>query len=129
MAKVTYEVFENYQEGKVNFENIGRVMKLSNGRCEAIVTLDVGPRIMHFSLCGEKNMLNDDCSLKELMPDGRTWYSYGGHRVWHAPEKFPRSYVIDSAPLENYTITENGICMYHKGEVWTHNQKMIELEF
>lgn len=129
MSKLTYEIIENYQDGKVNYPSIGKVMKISNGIYEVIVTLEVGPRLMHFSLCGKKNMLNDDCSLIEHMPDGRTWYSYGGHRIWHAPEKFPRSYVIDSDPLEKYEITENGICLYQKEEPWTQIQKIMELEF
>lgn len=131
MSKITHEIIENYQEflQAKNYPNIGRAMKLSNGVFDVIVTLDVGPRIMHFSLAGKKNMFNDDCSLIENMPDGKTWYSYGGHRVWHAPEAFTRSYAIDDKPLEKYELTENGICMYREEEEWTHIQKIIEIEF
>lgn len=122
MNNYTYEMISNYQ-------NIGKAIKMTNGVFELIVTLDVGPRIMHFSLCGKPNMFNDDCALKEEMPNGRTWYSYGGHRVWHAPEKFPRSYAIDDIPLEKYELTEKGIVMVRKEEEWTHIQKIIEIQF
>lgn len=128
MGKVTFEIIENYKPDAVNYKNIGRAMKLTNGIYDVIVTLDVGPRIMHYSLCGQPNMLNDDCALVENMPDGKVWYSYGGHRVWHAPEAFPRSYAIDDIPLEKYELTENGIIMYRQVEEWSLIQKIIEVE-
>lgn len=71
MGKVTFEIIENYKPDAVNYKNIGRAMKLTNGIYDVIVTLDVGPRIMHYSLCGQPNMLNDDCALVENMPDGK----------------------------------------------------------
>lgn len=30
--------------------------------------------------------------------DVHTWYLYGGHRLWHAPEDFKRSYLADNSP-------------------------------
>jgi hypothetical protein len=120
MGSFNYEILDNYRD-------IGKAIKMTDGAYEVIATLDVGPRIMHISLAGRENMLSDDCSLKEEMPDGRTWYSYGGHRLWHAPEKFPRSYVIDDEPLEKYEVLEDGVVLRQKEEDWTHIQKIIEV--
>lgn len=129
MAKVTYRIIENYRSDAKNYPKIGRAMYLTNGKYEVIVTLDVGIRIMHFSLEGKPNIFDDDCALIENMPDGRTWYSYGGQRIWHAPEAFPRSYAIDDIPLEKYEITENGIRMYRAVEAESNIQKIVEIEF
>ena len=95
MSKITHEIIENYQEflQAKNYPNIGRAMKLSNGVFDVIVTLDVGPRIMHFSLAGKKNMFNDDCSLIEHMRMGRhgipTVDTGYGMRRRRSPEAMP----------------------------------------
>ena len=129
MEKLTYQIIENYRSDAKNYPGIGRAMQISNGKYEVIVTLDVGIRIMHFSLVGRPNIFDDDCALIENMPDGRTWYSYGGQRLWHAPEAFPRSYAIDDIPLEKYEITDKGIRMYREIEAESNIQKIVEIEF
>lgn len=129
MADVTYKILENYRPDAKNYPPIGRAMYLTDGKYEVIVTLGVGIRIMHFSLVGRPNMFDDDCALIENMPDGRTWYSYGGQRLWHAPEAFPRSYAIDDIPLEKYELTEKGIRMYRAVEAESNIQKIVEIEF
>lgn len=65
--------------------------------------------------------------ISEDLPDGTTWKIYGGHRVWHSPEAFPRSYLSDNDPLEKYELLEDGICMYQKEEPWTQIKKIIEV--
>jgi len=129
MADLTYQIIENYRSDAKNYPNIGKAIRIANRKYEVIVTLDVGIRIMHFSLIGKPNMFDDDCALIENMPDGRTWYSYGGQRLWHAPEAFPRSYAIDDIPLESYEITEKGIRMVRRVEEESNIQKIVEIEF
>lgn len=129
MADLTYQIIENYRSDAKNYPGIGKAMRIANHKYEVIVTLDVGIRIMHFSLVGRPNMFDDDCALIENMPDGRTWYSYGGQRLWHAPEAFPRSYAIDDIPLESYETTEKGICMVRAVEAESNIQKIVEIEF
>ena len=46
MAAMSWEAIENYKA-------LGRALRLSAGGLEAIVTLDVGPRIMHVSPAGK----------------------------------------------------------------------------
>lgn len=112
-----------------NYQNLGRALRLYDDKKEAIVTLDVGPRIMHVSLLGMPSMIETNANLSEALPDGKTWRVYGGHRTWHSPEAYPRSYQADDEPLESYELLEDGIRMVQKQENWTQIQKAMELHF
>jgi hypothetical protein len=107
----------------------GRALRLSAASLEAIVTLDVGPRTMHLSLPGGPNMFADECGLKEELPDGSVYRYLGGHRVWHSPEAFPRSYATDDHPLERYELFDDGVLLVQREEPWTQIAKSIELRF
>lgn len=111
------------------YKTLGRALRLTGAELELVVTLDVGPRIMHASLRGGPNMFADDCPLKEELPDGTTFAYYGGHRVWHSPEAFPRSYVSDSHPLASCELYDDGILMVQHEEPWTHIVKSVEVRF
>ncbi len=111
------------------YKTFGRALRLSNGALEAIVTLDVGPRIMHVSLPGAANLFADDCPLKEDLPDGTTFEYLGGHRVWHSPEAFPRSYAPDSHPIARHELFDDGVLLVQEQEPWTQIVKSIELRF
>jgi hypothetical protein len=73
--------------------------RLSNGTVEVLVTTSVGPRVAFYGFRGGPN------TLKEVAPpagfDRATWQVWGGHRLWHAPENRPRTYVPDNAPVEH----------------------------
>jgi hypothetical protein len=122
MTAVSRETLESY-------ETMGRALRLTSGALEAIVTLDVGPRTMHLSLPGGPNMFDDDCSLREDLPDGTVYEYLGGHRVWHSPEAFPRSYVPDGHPLDRCDVFDDGVLMVQAEEPWTHIVKSVELRF
>lgn len=76
-----------------------RCLRISNGLMELVVTLDVGPRIIR---CGFKGDRNHFVEYPEQI--GRTgddqYHSYGGHRLWIAPEERPRTYYPDNLPVE-----------------------------
>ncbi|PJF21823.1 MAG: hypothetical protein CUN56_09120 [Phototrophicales bacterium] len=72
--------------------------QLSNGTVELIVTGDVGPRIIHFGFVGGENEFFTFENQLGLT-GGDTWRLYGGHRLWHAPEAHPRTYVPDNQPI------------------------------
>jgi hypothetical protein len=63
-----------------------------------IVTTDVGPRILWYS---RKNGSNHLYVKKEHegLKDG-VYHSYGGHRMWIAPEDKLRTYTPDSFPVK-----------------------------
>lgn len=113
-----------------NYKNLGKAIRLTDGNQEIITPVDIGPRIMHFSLAGQHNILEDECPLTDDLPDGLGKFKiYGGHRNWHSPESFPRSYMPDNDPLESYEILDNGIKLIQKQEAWTQMKKSIELYF
>ncbi len=75
-------------------------LRLTDGRVELIATLDVGPRIIRFGTVGGQNFFKE---FPEQMgkTQGKEWLSFGGHRLWHAPEVFPRTYAPDFDPVDH----------------------------
>lgn len=75
-------------------------VKLSNGSVELVATTDVGPRIIRFGFVGQDNEFFEDAGQLGKT-GGDEWKSYGGHRLWHAPESKPRTYFPDNAPVKH----------------------------
>ncbi len=73
--------------------------RISNGDVELILTADVGPRLIRYAFPGGGNILLEmaDQLGKSGEPD---FQPRGGHRVWSAPERFPRTYYPDNEPVE-----------------------------
>lgn len=58
-----------------------------------------GPRLVRLSLTGsDDNLLGELPEMQTATPYG-TFRMYGGHRLWHAPEAFPRTYAADNDGL------------------------------
>jgi hypothetical protein len=73
--------------------------RVSNEEVELIVTADVGPRIIRYAHCGGRNVFLEIAG--ELGGSGEAEFrARGGHRIWSAPENFPRTYGADNHPLE-----------------------------
>jgi len=109
---------------KISYGTFGNCVKLTNGLTELVASLDYGPRILHFSLCGKENMLYNDADKKTLgdifdVYQGDQLKLYGGHRIWISPEVMPRCYHPDNLPVI-CTETENGVIL--KGAVEKYNQ-------
>ena len=108
---------------EITYRNFGRCVKLDNGTASVIITVDVGPRIISYCLNGRENMLLEDVDrefrddsqeLRDYFGEGKTWYIYGGHRLWSSPESYPHSYVPDNEPVmwSRADMGENvGICL------------------
>ena len=80
-------------------------IRLANDQIELIVTTDVGPRIMRFGFIGSQNFLKEfEGHLGKS--GGDEWRIYGGHRLWHAPEAYPRTYAPDNDPVEYERIND-----------------------
>lgn len=73
-------------------------LRLTDGKVELIVTLDVGPRVLRFGFVNGQNLFKIFEDQAGLV-GGSEWRSYGGHRLWHAPEVIPRSYYPDNQPV------------------------------
>lgn len=98
---------------------------LTNGTVEVIVTTDVGPRVVRYGLAGGPNVL---CEVHEEdgLTGGDTWHTFGGHRLWHAPEASPRSYQPDGRPVA-YEVRGDAILLRQDLEAATGIEKELEV--
>ena len=94
------------------YANFGRCIFLSNGMITVGVTKEVGPRIICFSLDRRSNVLFEDTdrSFSETVEGFGVWYTYGGHRLWCAPETKPETYFPDNSPVSFRT--DGGSCIF-----------------
>ena len=84
---------------KVSYGGWPNCLRLSNGQVELIATTDVGPRIIRFGFVDGQNLLKEFADQLG-QTGGDEWLSYGGHRLWHAPEEDPRTYCPDNVPVD-----------------------------
>lgn len=98
-----------------NYKEYGRCLSISNNSIEALVTIDIGPRIISFGFKGQENILFDERYKFEPMGGekfdahyfkGAAWENLGGHRLWIAPESLPETYNPDINTVE-YSISGN----------------------
>lgn len=73
---------------------------LENGFVQLNYLIKSGPRIVHFSLQNEPNLLAELPDLKVETPSG-PYSFYGGHRLWRSPETLVESYE----PEDNNLVT------------------------
>jgi len=99
--------------------------RLTGDDLELVVTLDVGPRVIRLSTPGGQNLFKE---FEDQMgkTSGAEWMSFGGHRLWHAPEVFPRTYAPDFEAVD-HTWKDNVLKLVQKTEPETGIQKEIEI--
>ena len=114
------EIKEHY-----NYKGWENCIFISNGKIELVATTDVGPRVIKFGAEGGKNLFKEN---KDMLgkSGGDDWRSYGGHRLWHAPEEMPRTYFPDNSTVP-YKINENTLILSQETEVPTGIKKEIEI--
>lgn len=88
---------------------------IQHGETELVATTDVGPRILRCGLLQNApnifKTFDDDLGVTS----GEEYRLFGGHRLWHSPEAWPRSYSPDFAPVE-----------YHWDEQELHLEQRVE---
>lgn len=110
---------------KINFGGWNDCLKISNGTIDAVVTTEVGPRVISYGFIDGPNELYVDEStlgVREL----DKWATFGGHRLWHSPEDTVRTYHVDTDPVD-YEIFENGVILKQAVEPNTGIQKTIKV--
>ncbi len=110
---------------RIRYLDLPNCIRLSNGEVEVIVSTDVGPRVLHYSLVGGENIfgLHADAEVETAL--GR-FKPYGGHRLWVAPENMPNSYAPDNSPIEyEFNEARNSIRLKQAVENVTKTQKEI----
>jgi hypothetical protein len=108
---------------KVKYFGQPNCYKLSNDHVEVIVTTDIGPRIIAYRFIGDENILGEltpDAVVKTELGD---WHPWGGHRLWHAPESKPRTYVPDDDPVQVELVGSDGIRLIQPTEKATGIEK------
>jgi hypothetical protein len=92
---------------KVDFKGWPNSYRITNGEIEAVVTSDVGPRVMRYGFVGGQNLFKEfDAQMgKSGEPE---WQPRGGHRIWIAPEDPVNTYAPDNAPVE-IRLQESGV--------------------
>lgn len=100
--------------------------KLSNDTVEVIVTTDIGPRVIAYRFVGGENMLAEIGPDTVVETELGEWHPWGGHRLWHAPEGKPRSYVPDNDPIE-FEVLESSIRLMRSVEPVTNIEKEMDV--
>ncbi|HXD09053.1 MAG TPA: hypothetical protein VN653_03225 [Anaerolineales bacterium] len=82
-------------------------------------------RIMGLQPIGKPNMLADISDLPPVPTPYGDYHFLGGHRLWHAPEAMPRTYIPDT-PV---TVTDlpDGVVLETQTEQGTGIRKRIEI--
>ncbi len=120
---------------EVDYKNYGKCLEISNGKIDLLVTLDIGPRIIRYGFCGKENMFFEDINreqyydkedMRELYGDDKTWYLYGGHRLWISPE-YADTYYPDNTPVAFEKI-KNGAVFVSEAQAITGLQFTITVE-
>jgi hypothetical protein len=78
--------------------------QLANAHTELLITLDVGPRILHYALLNEGDNVLRAFADQLGTRDEKEFIARGGHRLWVSPET-ERTYAPDNRAVE-YEIKE-----------------------
>jgi hypothetical protein len=98
--------------------------RLTDGRLEAIVATDIGPRVLRLGFVGGRNEFAE-LDASQPTPYGE-WRIYGGPRLWHSPEAMPRSYYPDNDPC-TVDVDEDSVTVVQPTEPPTGVQKTMRL--
>ena len=100
---------------------------LDNGEIELVVSVGLGPRVLSFKRKDGANFFkNFDDQMANISRD--TWQSYGGHRLWHAPEVWTRTYYPDVQPVK-YEWDGSRLTLNCETETVSRLQKQIVIDF
>ena len=99
---------------------------LENEVISLLVTQAVGPRIISLRFNGGNNLFAELPDLTIERPDGKHFHFYGGHRLWHAPENMPRTYVPDNKPVDVIP-AQTGLSVTQPVEAETGIEKSIQI--
>lgn len=121
---------------EIQHDKWGRVVSMNNGNIELMVTVEFGPRIIHFSAAGGSNLFYEEETQdipKERDPafdpvGGGNFKMYGGHRLWTSPEVVPRTTYPDNEPVDWNQNGDNTVVFKATPERWNQLTKEIEIQ-
>ena len=97
---------------------------LNNGLLSLEFLAEAGPRIVRLSAFGKDNLFADIPTTVST-PYGDFFFR-GGHRLWHAPEALPRTYIPDNDGMSIEELTD-GVRLNGATEIGTGITKVIEI--
>jgi hypothetical protein len=113
------------QVEKISYKGWHNCYRVTNGEVEAIVTGDVGPRVIRFGFVGGQNLFKE--YPDQLGKTGEAKFQLrGGDRVWKAPEDPVATWAPDNAPVD-VRVTPTGVVARAPVEPLTGLQKEIEI--
>jgi hypothetical protein len=87
------------QSKVISYAGWEHCLQIGNGHIDVIVTLDVGPRVIRGGFTNDFNHFVEYAD--QIGKKGESIYhSYGGHRLWIAPEEHPKTIYPDNAPVQ-----------------------------
>jgi len=110
---------------KTEYKGWKNCYRITNGEIEAIVTGDVGPRVIRFAFVGGQNLFKEFAD--QLGKSGEEKFQLrGGHRVWKAPEDPVASWAPDNVAVE-IQITPTDVIAREPVEPLTKLEKEMEV--
>jgi hypothetical protein len=83
---------------KIDYKGWPNSYRISNGTVEAVVTGDVGPRVIRYGFVGGQNLFKEFDG--QIGRSGEAeWQPRGGHRLWFGPEDRIKTYAPDNGPV------------------------------
>ena len=120
-----------------NYKDYGKCVEITNGVISALVTVEIGPRIISFGYSGGQNFMNDNRKLlggkdmdkpyTDFFGENKRWENLGGHRVWLSPESYPETYTPDDKPC-TVKESENGAVFVYAEDSEIGVQKEMEIK-
>src|SRR5215217_5966423 len=83
-------------------------------------------RIVGLTPAGKSNMLAELSDLPPISTSYGDFYFHGGHRLWHAPEAMPRTYIPDGK-LTTTELSDGGVLLETTAEPGTGIRKQIKI--
>lgn len=115
----------NIQE--IKYLDLINCVQLSNNFIDLVIPKEFGPRIVHFGFRGQPNMFNLNHEHLKNFRGSSSYYTFGGHRLWTAPEDLRSTYIPDNTPVEINQL-ENGIQVHQPENEKTPLAKTIDIE-
>lgn len=102
-------------------------LELEHGPFALLATTDVGPRILRCAPGSDGPNLFKEFPEELGLQGADSYLLFGGHRLWHSPEAFPRSYALDHDPVE-HTWDGRRLVLTQATEAATGIRKSLEIE-
>jgi hypothetical protein len=101
-------------------------VSLENKTIQLLISRSVGPRVLSLKFTDGENVFAELPDFVVECPGSGMFHSYGGHRLWHAPEELSRTFLPDDSPVEICPV-ENGYRATQDVEAKTGLQKSLEI--